>query len=145
MLWKKETKLELLRIKQFWEQNILDKTSQFFPIMCFFFITVQLKLPSWQFLSSSFTSPFKAYSNVFCFSFTGQQNGTSKFEMDSVWSIQRNVNVGGAGIRSPKSDNLNFSTNKGYYSRYGGTGKGKLPPLNMIFFCTDLFGILIQT
>lgn len=67
----------------------------------------------------------KSYDDVHAL--LGPHHVGSKFEMDSVWSIQRNVNIGGAtGIRSPKSDNLNFNTNKGYYSRHGGTSKGEL-------------------
>lgn len=54
---------------------------------------------------------------------TGNQLG-SKFELDGVWSIQRNVNASG-GVKQPKADSLHFNTNKGYYSRHGGAAKDK--------------------
>ncbi|KAH3738328.1 AAC-rich mRNA clone AAC11 protein-like isoform X2 [Dreissena polymorpha] len=50
-------------------------------------------------------------------------NGSSKVDLENVWSIQRNVNVGVA--KSPKSDTLTFNTNKSYYSRHGGGNKDK--------------------
>lgn len=51
-------------------------------------------------------------------------SGNSKFELDGVWSIQRNVNIGG-GVKQPKAESLHYNTNKGYYSRHGGAAKGK--------------------
>ncbi|XP_060587018.1 uncharacterized protein LOC132742587 isoform X2 [Ruditapes philippinarum] len=52
----------------------------------------------------------------------GNQAG-SKFELDNVWSIQRNVNISG-GVKPPKADNsLHFNTSKSYYSRHGGGQK----------------------
>jgi hypothetical protein len=51
---------------------------------------------------------------------------SSKFELDNVWSIQRNVNISG-GVKPPKADNsLHFNTSKSYYSRHGGGQKGNI-------------------
>ncbi|XP_045195264.2 probable cyclin-dependent serine/threonine-protein kinase DDB_G0292550 isoform X1 [Mercenaria mercenaria] len=54
---------------------------------------------------------------------TGNQTG-SKFELDNVWSIQRNVNING-GVKQPKAESLHYNTNKSYYSRHGGGSKDK--------------------
>uniref|UniRef100_K1QRB3 Uncharacterized protein n=1 Tax=Magallana gigas TaxID=29159 RepID=K1QRB3_MAGGI len=42
----------------------------------------------------------------------------SKFDMDDVWSIKKNVSASG-GLMNP-SDGLNLKANSTYYSRYGG-------------------------
>lgn len=46
----------------------------------------------------------------------------SKFDLDGVWSIRSNVNIGGPP-KPPKAD-LSFNTNKSYYSRHN-EGKDK--------------------
>ncbi|KAL4232859.1 hypothetical protein ACF0H5_007546 [Mactra antiquata] len=51
-----------------------------------------------------------------------QNNGNPKFELDGVWSIQRNVNVNGA-TKQPKSDGLTYNANNKYYSRHSGAAK----------------------
>ncbi|XP_021339719.1 uncharacterized protein LOC110440931 [Mizuhopecten yessoensis] len=44
--------------------------------------------------------------------------------MENVWSIKKNVSLGGAGVTGRVSngntDGLNLKANKTYYSRYGG-------------------------
>ena len=42
----------------------------------------------------------------------------SKFDMDDVWSIKKNVSASG-GLLNP-SEGLNLKANSTYYSRYGG-------------------------
>ncbi|XP_062601321.1 uncharacterized protein LOC134263041 isoform X2 [Saccostrea cucullata] len=42
----------------------------------------------------------------------------SKFDMDDVWSIKKNVSASG-GLLNP-TDGLNLKANSSYYSRYGG-------------------------
>lgn len=49
---------------------------------------------------------------------------SSKFDLNDVWSIQRNVNIGGVP-KQPKAEALHYNTNKNYYSRHGGTSKDK--------------------
>ena len=50
------------------------------------------------------------------------------FDLDEVWSVRKNVAVGGTASRDarnnastrPLEDNLNLSVKKNYYSRHGG-------------------------
>lgn len=56
---------------------------------------------------------------------------TSNFDLDGVWSIQGNVNIGGPP-KPPKAD-LSFNTNKSYYSRHtDGKDKDDLSDLHEI-------------
>ncbi|OWF45026.1 hypothetical protein KP79_PYT07834 [Mizuhopecten yessoensis] len=47
-----------------------------------------------------------------------------ELDMENVWSIKKNVSLGGAGVTGRVSngntDGLNLKANKTYYSRYGG-------------------------
>ena len=58
-------------------------------------------------------------SNSVSLLFTGQIN-TNKagLDIDGVWSIRQNVNIGMP--HNKQQDSLTFNVNKNYYSRYGG-------------------------
>ncbi|XP_060070516.1 uncharacterized protein LOC132550465 [Ylistrum balloti] len=46
-----------------------------------------------------------------------------ELDMENVWSIKKNVSLGGAGagrMSNGNTDGLNLKANKTYYSRYGG-------------------------
>ncbi|XP_052810825.1 uncharacterized protein DDB_G0283357-like isoform X2 [Mya arenaria] len=47
-------------------------------------------------------------------------NGSSKLDLDNVWSIQRNVNVGGVKKQPRADQSLTYNADKAYYSRHGG-------------------------
>ncbi|XP_033739859.1 uncharacterized protein LOC117327124 isoform X2 [Pecten maximus] len=50
-----------------------------------------------------------------------------ELDMENVWSIKKNVSLGGAGtgrVPNGNTDGLNLKANKTYYSRYGGV-KGR--------------------
>lgn len=55
--------------------------------------------------------------------------GLSDLDMENVWSIKKNVSLGGATgsrmVTNGNSDGLNLKANRTYYSRYGGGVKGK--------------------
>ena len=53
-----------------------------------------------------------------CLIFVSGQINSNKagLDIDGVWNIRRNVNIGAPH----KQDSLTFNVNKNYYSRYGG-------------------------
>lgn len=62
-------------------------------------------------------------------------NPGSKFDMDDVWSIKKNVSASG-GLMNP-SDGLNLKANSTYYSRYGGI-KGSVSVGYMLHTCSSV-------
>lgn len=62
-------------------------------------------------------------------------NPGSKFDMDDVWSIKKNVSASG-GLMNP-SDGLNLKANSTYYSRYGGI-KGSVGIGCMLNTCSSV-------
>lgn len=62
-------------------------------------------------------------------------NPGSKFDMDDVWSIKKNVSASGGLMNS--SDGLNLKANSTYYSRYGGI-KGSVSIGYILHTCSSV-------
>ncbi|XP_076444622.1 uncharacterized protein LOC143282757 isoform X2 [Babylonia areolata] len=55
-----------------------------------------------------------------------KSRGGMPVDLNDVWSIQKNVSLGGTGLRGP--DRLTHNASKGFYSRHGGMKDGSNKP-----------------